>query len=69
MGFKFVFLKEGQVYPVPPSLMLRRSLFILVPFSLVFGGSSVMSSLEWGVGGFSFLKGEVGGGCSPEVLT
>ena len=66
MGFKFVFLKEVQVYPVPPSLMLRRSLFILVPFSLVFGGSAVTRYMEWGVGVFEYVVG--GGGRGVALL-
>ena len=45
------------MYPVPSSLLLRRSFCHLVPFSLVVGGSAVISYLEWGVGGFEFVGG------------
>ena len=50
------------MYPVPRSLLLRRSFCHLVLFRLVVGGSAVMSSLEWGIGGFDFLEGEGGVG-------
>ena len=51
------------MYPVVPSLLLWRSFFHLVPFSLLVGGSAVMSSLEWGVGGFDFVGGGKVAGC------
>ena len=62
------------MYPVPPSLLLRRSFCHLVPFSLVVCGSDVMSYLEWGVGRFEFVGGEGGRGvvlpkCLPKLQT
>ena len=45
------------MYLVPPSLLLRRYCCHLVPLSLVVGGATVLSSLEWGVGGFYFVGG------------
>ena len=50
------------MYPVAPSLLMRRSFCHLVPFSLVFGVSAVMSSLEWGVRGFDVVGGGEGRG-------
>ena len=54
------------MYPITPSLLLRRSFSHLVPFSLVVGGSAVMIYLERGVGGFEFVGG--GGGRGVDLL-
>ena len=53
-----VFLKGGQVYPVPPSLKSRRFCCRLTPPLLMVGGDALLDSGEWGVRGLSLFRGE-----------